>query len=351
MGNLSLNRSPTIADVARQANVSIATVSRVLNGTTPVIEDTAERVRLAIKDLRYVPRAAARVLASRRTETIGLLLPEIGGAFFPPLLRGIEAEARLAGFDLLIHATTHLPHASEPAPGRPLGEHNTDGLIIFAQSIGEIELFRLHELGFPSVLIYQTAPASLEIPSVTIENKSGAQNIVEHLLNVHQCRRIAFLRGPEGNEDSEQREQGYRKALEAHGIPFDPTLVGMGGFNEIDAQIALRNILTSGTNLDAVFCGDDDTAVGVLMALRQAGKNVPKDVKVVGFDDSPVARLITPTLTTVRAPTEQVGQEAVRQLICLIRGRQAESLTLMPTELIIRETCGCKPNADIWQKG
>ncbi len=211
----------TISDVARRAGVSIATVSRVLNGTTPVIDETAERVRRAIEELQYKPRAAARILASRRTDTLGLLLPEIGGAFFSPLLRGIEAEAQAASFDLLIHATSHIPHASKPVPYRPLAEHNTDGLIVFTQSLDSDELARLFRINFPVVLIYQTPPPSLDIPTVIVENKSGARRLVDHLIEVHDCRRIAFLRGPEGNEDSEQRELGYRQGLKSHGIPFD----------------------------------------------------------------------------------------------------------------------------------
>jgi LacI family transcriptional regulator len=337
----SKKQQPTISDVAKKAGVSIATVSRVINGTTPVASKTTQRVQEAIKELAFVPRAAARVLASRRTETLGLLLPEIGGAFFSPLLRGIEAEAQAAGYDLLIHATSHIPHASKPVAHRPLGEHNTDGLIIFTQSIDEKELSRLHSLNFPTVLLYQSPPSSLNIPSVTIENKSGAQMIVEHVIQTHNRRRIVFLRGPEGNEDSEWRERGYHEALQANGIPFDPSLVAMGGFNEEEAQIALQELLIEGVEFDAVFGGDDDTAAGVISALIHAGKRVPQDVAVVGFDDLPIARYLRPTLTTVRAPIEQVGREGVRQLVRLIRGQQAEALVMMRTELIVRESCGC----------
>ena len=339
----SNQQQPTISDVAQKAGVSIATVSRVINGTTPVAPETAQRVQEAIRELAFVPRAAARVLASRRTETLGLLLPEIGGAFFSPLLRGIEAEAQLAGFDLLIHATSHIPHASTPVTHRPLGEHNTDGLIVFTQSIDEKEMARLNALNFPTVLLYQTPPSSLDIPSVVIENKSGAQMIVEHLIQAHDRRRIVFLRGPEGNEDSEWRERGYRAALEANNISFDPSLVGIGGFNEEEAKIALQEILIDGVEFDAVFGGDDDTAAGVITALTQAGKRVPQDVAVVGFDDLPIARYLRPALTTVRAPIEQVGRESVRQLVRLIRGEQAEALVMMRTELVVRESCGCPP--------
>ena len=334
-------QQPTISDVAQKAGVSIATVSRVINGTTPVADETAQRVQDAIKELAFVPRAAARVLASRRTETLGLLLPEIGGSFFSPLLRGIEEEAQLAGFDLLIHATSHIPHASTPVAHRPLGEHNTDGLIVFTQSIDEKELGRLHSLNFPTILLYQTPPSPLNIPTVMIENKSGAQMIVEHLIQVHNCRRIVFLRGPEGNEDSEWRERGYHEALATNNIPFDPTLVAVGRFNEDEAQDAMQELLNDGVDFDAVFGGDDDTAAGVMTALTLSGKRVPHEVAVVGFDDLPIARYLRPALTTVRAPIEQVGREGVRQLVRLIRGQQAEALVMLRTELVIRESCGC----------
>jgi LacI family transcriptional regulator len=334
-------QQPTISDVAQRAGVSIATVSRVINGTTPVAPRTAQRVKEAIKELAFIPRAAARVLASRRTETLGLLLPEIGGAFFSPLLRGIEAEAQMAGFDLLIHATSHIPHASTPVAHRPLGEHNTDGLIVFTQSIDDKELNRLYALNFPTVLFYQTPPSSLNIPSVTIENQSGAWTIVDHLIQEHNRRRIVFLRGPEGNEDSQLRERGYREALESNDIPFEPSLVATGGFNQEDAQIALQRILKDDIVFDAVFGGDDDTAAGAIAALTQGGVNVPGDVAVVGFDDLPIARYLRPALTTVRAPIEQVGREGVRQLVRLIRGEQADTLVMMRTELVVRESCGC----------
>src|SRR5512135_2382497 len=184
------HRFPTIADVALRAGVSIATVSRVLNGTTPVVPETAQRIREAIEELRYVPRTAARILASRHTHTLGLLLPEIGREFFLPLLRGIEREARRVGYDLLIQ-TTESPDAARASLGG-LGEHNTDGLIIFTGSVEDAELSRLYRNGFPVVLLHQTPPQGADIPVISIENKSGAQRLVDHLIEVHGCRRIAF---------------------------------------------------------------------------------------------------------------------------------------------------------------
>jgi DNA-binding LacI/PurR family transcriptional regulator len=330
------SRPPTIADVALKAKVSIATVSRVLNGTTPVLPEKADRVRLAMEELQFVPRHAARVLASKRTNTIGLLLPEISGAFFSPMLKGIEAGAHDAGYGLLIHSTKQ-----EGPSRRPLGEHNTDGLLIFTDGLDHRELHRLYNLNFPMVLLHQTAPDLLNIPAIAIENKDGAAVLIDHLIEAHGRRRIVYLQGPEGHEDSVWRERGYREALEAHNIPFDEHLIASGGFDEDEAFATMQQLLLDGLDFDAVFAGDDDAAIGVMRALKLAGRAVPDDVAVVGFDDVPFARYLSPALTTVRAPIEAVGREAVRQLTRLMNGEQAEVLTLMRTELVIRESCGC----------
>jgi len=335
----SQNRPPTIADVARRAEVSIATVSRVLNGTTPVQPEKADRVRLAMDELQFVPRQAARVLASRRTNTIGLVMSEISGAFFPPMLKGIEAGAHEAGYDLLIHSTK-----KEGPSRRPLGEHNTDGLLIFTDSLDHRELHRLHNMNFPIVLLHQTPPDSLNIPVIAIENKDGAAMLVNHLIEIHERRRIVFLRGPEGHEDSVWRERGYQEALELHGINFDPALIARGEFDEDEAFATVQQMLLDGIEFDAIFAGDDDSAIGAMRALKISGHLIPGDVAVVGFDDVPFARYLSPALTTVRAPIEEIGREAVRQLARLMNGQPAQALTLMRTELVIRESCGCQPS-------
>jgi LacI family transcriptional regulator len=333
------NSSPTIADVAQKAGVSIATVSRVINGSTPVSAQIAERVHTAIEELAFVPHSAARMLASRRTNTIGLVLPEISGAFFSPMLRGIEAAAREAGFDLLIHATEE-PH-SNPHARRPLGEHNTDGLLVFTDSLDDAEIARLHKASLPLVLMHQSAE-SLNIPTITIENKDGAARIVDHLIEVHGKCRIIYLRGPARHEDSVWRERGYRESLEAHSLKVDDALITDGDFNRDIARNSMLDLISRNVDFDAVFCGDDDSALGVLTALQESNRLVPDDVAVVGFDDVPFAPFLSPPLTTVRAPIEQVGVEAVTQLVHLIRGEQADPLTLLPTELVIRRSCGCK---------
>ncbi|RME82460.1 MAG: LacI family transcriptional regulator [Caldilineae bacterium] len=336
--------SVTIADVAREAGVSTATVSRVINENAPVSAATAMRVRAAIERLNYRPSAAARGLASRRTHLIGLLAEEISAPFFAPILRGIEKGAREAGLGLLIHCTQGTP-AANSGYRRPLGPHNTDGILVFAGGLQEEELVYLTSLEFPVVLLHRSPPDSLDIPAVTVENKRGARELVRHLIEVHGYRRIAFLRGPEGHEDSYWREQGYREALAAADIPIEPQLLAYGGFDQKIAQQAVTAWLEQGVKPDAIFAGDDEAATGTIMALQAAGLRVPEDVAVVGFDDVYLAHPLMPPLTTVHVPIEAVGREGVRELVRLIAGGEPEPLTLLPTELVIRRSCGCQEEA------
>ena len=330
----------TIADVARQAGVSIATVSRVLNTSGPVIPETQVRVRAAISQLGYSPQAAARNLASQCTHAIGLLLPVIGGDFFSLMLNGVEAEVNRSGYDLLI--ATFQPDRGPRIYSTPLGKHNTDGVIIFTDPLFDTTIHHFYEAQFPIVLLYQSAPEQLPIPSVTIENKDGSRKLIDHLIDVHGYRRIGFLRGPDRNEDSFWRERGYRESMELHGITINPQWIAEGAFTEDISYNAVMHWVKSGNLREAIYAGSDEGAMGTYLALNQAGKRIPEDVAVVGFDDMSLARYLTPPLTTIKAPTEKVGRMAVRQLIRVIRTGSADPLSLLPTELVIRQSCGCK---------
>jgi len=293
----------------------------------------------AVRELGYVPQTAARNLASHRTNTIGLLLPSIGEDFFGQMLRGVEAGVAESGYDLLI-ATQ--PENVPPRRGHlPLGRHNTDGLLIFTGHIFKDEIMPLYRDHFPIVLLYEPPPPNMDIPYVTVENKNGTQKLIDHLIDIHGCHNIAFLRGPEGNEDSYWREKGYRDSLTRHGIGIREELITLGNFTESDAKRAVLDLLKREVKFDAVFGGSDEGAYGAFTALTEVGIEIPAEKIVVGFDDLSLARFLTPALTTVRAPTELVGREAVRQIMKLIHGEQPDSLTLLPTEIVIRNSCGC----------
>lgn len=334
------NKQVSIVEVAEHAGVSISTVSRVINQSSPVSPDKTARVLSAIEELNFHPKSAARKLASRKTETIGLLLPIISGDYFASMLRGIERGVLEGGYDLLIHSTYLEANPQTPFK-RVLGEHNTDGLIVFSDSLDDKELKRLHDQDFPVILLHRSSPPGIGIPSVTVENKNGARDITNHLISVHHRRRIVFLRGPDTHEDTHWREAGYRQALEINKIKFEPSLIGSGNFNDKDAQDAIEAMLIDGIEFDAVFAGDDEAASGVLRALRWVGIHVPDDVAVVGFDDSTLASHLVPQLTTVNAQVEKAGYAAANQLIRLIKTGDPNPITLLPTRLVIRRSCGC----------
>ena len=331
--------SVTIRDVAREADVSVATVSRYINRSAAVSDEVQERIEQAISELNYVPHAAARHLATQKTRVIGLLLTNMHNDFFAPLVSGIESVVQQQGYNLLV-ATHH--SISNADIQLPIGPHNTDGMVVFADSLSDADIVNLHYNHFPMVLIHRSSPPDVQIPSVTIENKDATCRLVEHLITVHGKNKIVFVRGPENQEDSYWREMGYRQALEAHGIEFNPDLVICGEFEREIAYHEMKKFL-SGDHLkfDAVFTGDDDSAIGIVNALREGGYHIPEDVGIAGFDDLRLSAFLTPPLTTISAPTELVGQTAAQHLFDYLAGKSVKMVTLLPTEIVIRRSCGC----------
>jgi DNA-binding LacI/PurR family transcriptional regulator len=332
--------SVTIRDVAREAGVSVATVSRFINKNAPVSTEVAERVHQVMSQMRYVPHAAARNLASRKTRVIGLLLNNLHNDFFVPLLNGVEAVVRQKGYNLIV-ATYHANSREHMQP--PIGPHNTDGLLVFSDGLVDDDLASLNSKGFPMVLVHRTPPPDVPIPSVTVENIEITRLLVDHLIKVHGKRRILFLRGPIHQEDSARREAGYRAALQENGIAVDENLILNGDFERDIAYTVMNEFLGKNKQIafDAVFTGDDDAAIGVLKSLHEHGVRIPDDVAVIGFDDLGFAPFLNPPLTTVRAPTERVGQIATERLFGLLENHPSEEVIILPTEIIFRRSCGC----------
>ena len=335
----SKSHSVTIRQVAQKADVSVATVSRYINQNAPISKDAAERMKLVMEELHYVPHAAARTWPLEKTRVVGLLLNNLHNDFFVPLLNGIESVVRKHNYNLVI-ATYHSGNRDMPPP---IGPHNTDGMLVFSDGLSDDDLISLHARKFPMVLVHRTPPDSVKIPSVTVENKKITFELIEHLIKVHGRKRIMFMRGPVHQEDSSWREIGYKSALQANNIPFDDKLVLNGDFERGTAYEALNKFISNNkqVSFDAIFTGDDDAAIGVLKALRENGYRVPEDVSVVGFDDLGFSAFLTPPLTTVSAPTETVGRIAMEQLFSLFDKQFPEDVTLLPTKLITRRSCGC----------
>ena len=336
--------SVTIRDVARKAGVSVATVSRYINRNATVSPEVSERLRMVMTEMKYVPHAAARHLASRKTRVVGLLLNNLHNDFFVPLLNGVEDVVRKKGYNLLI-ATHHASIRNETPP--PIGPHNTDGMLVFSDGLMDEDLVSLNSIGFPMVLVHRTPPPSVTLPSVTVENVEVTKKLVEHLICVHNKRRILFLRGPIHQEDSARREAGYKSALQSNNIPFDENLILNGEFEREVAFQSMNDFLGNGrkVDFDAVFSGDDDAAIGVLRSLQSHGYKIPQDVAVTGFDDLGFAPFLNPPLTTVRAPTETVGRIATERLFGLLENHPSDEVVILPTEIIFRSSCGCTNGA------
>ena len=332
--------SITIRDVARQAGVSVATVSRYINETAPVSEPVGNRIQEVLTRLRYVPHAAARQLATQKMMAIGLLLNNVYNDYFGILLYGIESVVQNNGYNLLV-ATSRPERRKSVLPA--LGAHNVDGLLVFADSLGDEDLKALHAQDLPIVLIHRSSPKGTKIPSVAVENKAATFQLVDHLISKHGRRKILFFRGPVGQVDSHLREQGYREALTKHGIKFDPAFILAGDFQSEVAHASMQAFLSTHNKgkFDAIFTGDDSAAIGVMDALEHGGYQVPKDVSVVGFNDSHHAAFLNPPLTTIKAPTHEVGRIAAKNLFNLINHQTVEDVTLLPTEIIVRQSCGC----------
>ena len=330
----------TIRDVAREAGVSAATVSRYINQTGLVSVETGERLEKVMMEFQFIPHSGARQLATRKTRLIGLLLTNMHNDFFMPLLNGVETAVRENGYNLIVATYQANPASDYGRP--PIGLHNTDGMIIFANSLLDKQLKYLYKKNFPVVLVHRTSPDGFPMPYVTIENKTSTIRMIDHLIQVHGKRSILFMRGPAHQEDSFSRELGYKASLESHNLSFDKQLILSGGFERDIAYQSMKQFLAGAhPEFDAVFAGNDDAAYGSIAALKEAGFRVPEDIAVVGFDDQKLSAILTPTLTTIRSPTYDVGHIAGEHLFSILHGASVDRETLLPTDLIIRRSCGC----------
>jgi LacI family transcriptional regulator len=332
--------NPTVKDVARVAGVSVATVSRVLNGIPPFAAETEERVRAAVQSLGFEMHISARNLSRREKRVIGLLFFEIMWSnFHHRLIKGVEEACWKSNYDLLIYST----HTRSPNAGlaRPIGEHNTDGILVVTDALDDAAIRRHHAHAFPVVLLYRGSPRGCRVPMVDVTNEDGSRQLVDHLIEAHGCKRIAFLDGPRGSYDASQRLKGYRYSLAAHGIPFDPGLVRAVDTNGERVGRVVQDWLKEGQRFDAIAAVNDYCAVQAIEALKAARRAVPRDVLVVGFDDEPSVKQASPRLTTAASPVEEVGKAATYLLVEAIHGTEVPAQTLLPTSMIIRRSCGC----------
>jgi LacI family transcriptional regulator len=326
----------TIKDVAREAGVSVATVSRVMNGHAAVTPETRERIQRVATELRFMPSSAARSLITRRTHTVGALLPDLHGEFFSELIRGIDLAARSRGLHLLV-SSSH-DNAAEAAAALRAMHGRVDGLLVMSPHVDANFLGGNLPPGLPAVLM-NTGVDDAEHTTLRVDNFGGAQAMVRHLVAVGH-RRIAFIAGPAHNHDAQERLRGYRAAL-AESLPGTPELVFQGDFTDASGERACRELLALAERPSAVFAGNDMMALGCLAALDSAGLEVPRDIALAGFDDIPICRYLRPALTTVRVPIVEMGALALAELASAIEAplRPPAGAQTLRTELVVRQSC------------
>lgn len=333
----------TIKDVAREAGVSIATVSRVLNDVGPVGEDTRKHVQLVARRLKYVPSAIGRSLSTKRTDAIGLLLPDLFGEFFSEVLRGSDLIAQQSHYHLVVSSSHN--NRDEICAALAMMRGRVDGLLIMSPHIDAQTLNENLPQSLPVVLLNCYVETN-GFDALNIDNFGGARAMVEHLLR-HGHERIAIVKGIEENFDATERLRGYRAAMKDGGGVMDEKYEIAGNFTEAAGYDAVKQILSLNPRPTAVFCCNDTMAIGALSALRDEGVHVPAEIALAGFDDIPIASYLSPALTSVRVGIHNLGVQAVETLLDAIRHKNTHTKRqmLLPTSLTLRESCGCNSNS------
>lgn len=333
----------TAREVARVLGISTMTVSRALNNRPNVHPGTKQRVIDTARELGYIPNHIAKSLVLKKTNTIGVVVPEITHSFFPEVIRGIEEISYERGYHLILSHSAENSFREEDAINT-LASKQVDGLLIStAQTVTDISLYKkLIQRGLPLVF-YDRCVKGIGASCVSINDEECATLITEHLIN-HGYQRIAHISGPKAVLIGASRLQGYKNALAKRGIPVDPDLVIEAGLQEDNGYAAMNQLLSlpPAKQPQAVVAVNDPAAFGAMAAIHEHGFSIPDDVAIAGFSDDIRAKLTNVPLTTIRQNAYEVGKQAIRKLLDFIEGQSTDlEEIIVPGELIIRKSCGC----------
>jgi LacI family transcriptional regulator len=330
----------TIVDVAEKAGVSFGTVSRVINNDVHVKQETRERVIGVMQKLGYTANRQARSLAGGRSNTIGVLVPDLGTGYIGEIIRGIDAELSLTDLDLILY-TTHRTASKEANYVANLARGMVDGLLLVLPRSPIDYIGTLASRTFPFVLIDHQG-IGRDCPAVGATNWQGAYHATEYLIHLGHTR-IGFITGSMDLGCAADRQEGYRSALRTAHLDIDEELIYEGTFFQPDGYAGASELLNLADPPTAIFASNDVMALGVMDAVRNRGFRVPDDVSVIGFDDIPQAAMVRPALTTVNQPLEKMGRVATQMLMELTQKKEktntVENRIELPTELVIRDSC------------
>ncbi len=326
----------TIRDIAQHAQVSVTTVSRVLNERPDVKEETRTKVNAAIEELGYSPNIVARGLVLQRSHVLGFIVPDITNPSFPELARGIVSRARSCGYSVMFYDTNHDRRVEKEAI-RLLRSKQVDGIILSFNEANMEELERLKHENFPIVQIYRKSSNSV-VPTIALDNVASGYEATKYLISLGH-RRIGHITTGEQVQSGAERLEGYRKALAEAGMPYEPELVHMG-VNSADAgRECMKELLALSVPPTAVFACHDIMAAGAYDAILASGLSIPGDISVIGHDNIQVSELIHPKLTTMDTYKHQLGEKGVDLLIEQIEGGELTRMEIeCETGLVVRES-------------
>lgn len=312
----------SIKDVAKEAGVSIATVSRVLNDIDVVNEETKKKVKDAIQKLGYRPNIVARSLKTQRTKTIGILVPDISNQFYPEIVRGAEDVSNIYDYNVIL-CNSDLDIEKEKEYLRVLKEKMVDGVLYMSSSLQDEILDLINELDLKTVLV-ETKDKEGVLPSVIIDNVKGSYDSTSYLIN-KGLKEIAFIGTEKGNMNAwSDRYVGFEKAMNEAGIEIDEDLVYFSSMKVKTGYEGVQHFLDSKKSFKGIVCASDDIAMGAINALRDNGLSVPNDVSVIGFNDNFAASIFYPKITTISQPTYDMGSVAMRMLIKILNNKPLE---------------------------
>jgi len=337
----------TISYIAKLAGVSKATVSRVLNGTGYVSEETRRKILEIVKKYDYTPDSKAVSLSKKRTYTVGLVLPSTSGPFYGEVLRGVEevlSQNRYFTLLMVLDSGKHISKTRERYVAA-LKEKRVDGAIIFDPTLNpeQLKKLKIHSLNLPIVFLLRDFH-DLGFDSIMVDNRSASADLTRHLVKVHGYKKFAFVKGPKESEDSEERFRGFMGVLKESGLNVDDVLVFSSDFTYEGGRRIFQEIRPHLRSLEAIYCANDEMALGVIEELKGLNVRPGKDIAVVGFDDAFWAQHIDPPLTTVHQPMYECGKIAADRVLNRIENPDTFKnpvKILLKAELVVRKSCGC----------
>ncbi len=338
----------TLADVARLSGVSKTSASMALSDSPRVAADTKDRVRQAARQLGYVPHFAASSLRSQRVDAIAVVVPHdtqhvFSHPVFIDILEGVLTKANENDLSPIL-STARTASDESSAYSRILRGRMASGVIVAAASTTDENVTAISNAGYPVVVVGRS-PKQPGIVTVGIDDIGGAYRAVEHLITVHGAKRIGHVSGPLNHQSAIDKQIGYIQALSDAGLEINPRLQFEGDYTEPSGVAAAKSLLPEIGNCDAIFFANDQMAVAAMEHFAAHGIRVPEQLRVVGYDDHPMLRHSRPALTTVRADMVEVGVQSMNKLMELLDGRTDVENLELPTDLVVRESCGCPPTS------